>query len=78
MTLCTSVRNWNAGRSCFCRQAEEDGYTPAETLLGFRMMEPLLYALAKLGLVRVKEHIDEEPEVDQPTHGWFYRLFHKR
>lgn len=64
LTLCTSVRNWNEGRSCFCGMEK---YNPADSMLGFRMMEPLLRALAQLGLVKTKEGDIPRPDPGEET-----------
>lgn len=74
MTLCTSVRNWNAGINNFCWPADENGKVEAETIIGFRLLEPLLYALAKLELVRTKEHVDVDVE-EEKGKPWWKKLF---
>ena len=76
MTLCTSVRNWNAGRNNFCRLTDENGKAEAETIIGFRLLEPLLYVLAKMGLVRTKEHVDVDVG-DEQVKPWWKKLFSK-
>ncbi len=78
VTLCTSVRNWNDAQECFCRPVNQDGKAEAETILGFRLLEPLLYVLAKLGLVRTKAHV--EHDIPDENLGFFQRLarlFHR-
>lgn len=78
VTLCTSVRNWNAAQDNFCRLADESGKVEANTIIGFRLLEPMLYVLARLNLVRTKEHVDEV--VEEEKTGFFAklrRLFHR-
>lgn len=78
ITLCTSVHNWNAAENKFFRPADANGKAEAETLLGFRMLEPLLYTLAKLSLVRTKEPVKIEEEQELGFFQKLGRLFHKK
>lgn len=77
-TLCTSVLNWNAGQGNFCRLADENGKTEAQNIIGFRLLEPILYALAQMKLIRTKEH-EEELIQEEETGFWarLKRLFHR-
>lgn len=73
MTLCTSVRTWNKSKNNFCRPTDENGKAEAETIIGFRLLEPLLYVLARMGLVRTKEHVDVV--VEETEKPWWKKIF---
>lgn len=73
VTLCTSVRTWNASKNNFCRPIDGNGKAEAETIIGFRLLEPLLYVLAKMDLVVTKEHVDVV--VEETEKPWWKKLF---
>lgn len=78
VTLCTSVRNWNAAEGNFFNPIV-DGKAEAEDIIGFRLLEPILYVLAKTGLLITKQSgFEPEPELEsEPPRGWWKRLFSK-
>ena len=72
-TFCISIRSWNDGAAAFTTEADENGKTEAANIIGFRMLEPLLYSLYRLGLVRGKGQ--EASPAAAPASHWWNRLF---
>ncbi len=74
-TMCISIRSWDQGQAKFTIASDEFGRTDAENIIGFRLLEPLLYSLYALGVVRSKA-VPPSEEEDVPK-GLLRRILDK-